>query len=248
MLKYGHRTGDWFEEIIDKMGGEQGAESFLDGELVLTERPAPTVPRRVSVAKLMALAIDGAVSTEDIEECLEPKWTVDEKTGVIYLILPATTGRTGEQWPAHFEKKGDRVSDWAKSVLRSDKFQPTMGVVNRVAILPGKLWKDSERLTKRIRKDAYAGTFTKEKLIDPNAEVSCIIRDYLTDEEIKMLGLWYVVGMHDPIEDSDGDPYLLGADRYDDGRYLGACCDYPDTQWYDGGGFAFSVPQVNPEN
>ena len=180
------------------------------------------------------------------EALCPPKWTIGEN-GVTYITLPATTGRTGEEWVTCFEKKGDRVSDYAKSVLRSKKFKPTTGVVNRIAVLPAKLWKDSERLTKRICKDAYAGTFTKENLTDPNAEVSCLIRDYLTDEEIEALGLWYIVGMHEPIEDSDGNPDLLSANRDDDGRRLDACYGGPGGQWGGLGGFAFSLSQVVPK-
>ncbi|HRZ30109.1 MAG TPA: hypothetical protein P5274_00335 [Candidatus Paceibacterota bacterium] len=232
------------EAVFNIIGGVEGIARLKRGYLIVVERQAQIPPRRVNMAKLVALAGGSdTMSTEDIEQCLEPKWTVGEN-GVIYLTLPATTGRTGEEWITHFERKGDRLSDYAKSVLLSKKFQPTTGIVNQVAILPAKLWKDNERLTKRIRKDAYAGTFTKEKLTDPNAEVLCLIRDYLTDEEIEMLGLWYIVGMHKPIEDFDGDPFLLSAERRGDGCGLRAYCDDPGHQWHGGGGFAFSVPQV----
>jgi len=32
MSKYGHKTGNWFEAIANKLGGEEGAEKFLRGE------------------------------------------------------------------------------------------------------------------------------------------------------------------------------------------------------------------------
>ena len=34
MSKYGHRNHDWFEAIVNKLGGEEMAEAFLRGELV----------------------------------------------------------------------------------------------------------------------------------------------------------------------------------------------------------------------
>ncbi len=37
MSKYGHRPHNWFEAIVNKMGGEEGAERFLRDELVLSE-------------------------------------------------------------------------------------------------------------------------------------------------------------------------------------------------------------------
>jgi len=239
----GVSLGD-IEAVLNIVGGVDGIVRLKNGDLVVTERQAQITPRRVNIAKLVALAgPSDTVSTEDIEQCLEPKWTMVEN-GVIYITLPTITGRTGEDWITHFEQKGDRPSDYARSVLCSKKFQPTTGVVNRIAILPAKLWKDSERLTKRIRNDAHAGVFTQEKLTDPNAEVSCLIRDYLTDEEIEMLGLWYIVGMHEPIKDSDGNPHLLDAGRSGGGRRLSTCCGSPDVQWSVSGGFAFSLSQV----
>lgn len=33
MSKYGHRTGNWLESIVNKLGGEEAGEAFLRGEL-----------------------------------------------------------------------------------------------------------------------------------------------------------------------------------------------------------------------
>jgi hypothetical protein len=37
MSKYGHRAHNWFEAIVNKIGGEEAAEKFLRGELVVSE-------------------------------------------------------------------------------------------------------------------------------------------------------------------------------------------------------------------
>jgi len=37
MSKYGHRTHNWFESIVNKLGGEEGAEAFLRDELKLVK-------------------------------------------------------------------------------------------------------------------------------------------------------------------------------------------------------------------
>ncbi|MDD2935412.1 MAG: hypothetical protein PHX25_02980, partial [Candidatus Pacebacteria bacterium] len=37
MSKYGHRTQNWFEAIVNKIGGEERAEAFLRGELIVRE-------------------------------------------------------------------------------------------------------------------------------------------------------------------------------------------------------------------
>ena len=37
MAKYGHRTLNWFEDIVNRMGGEERAERFCRDELILVE-------------------------------------------------------------------------------------------------------------------------------------------------------------------------------------------------------------------
>ena len=36
MSKYGHRTGNWLEAVVNKVGGEEAADALLRGELVVT--------------------------------------------------------------------------------------------------------------------------------------------------------------------------------------------------------------------
>ena len=156
------------------------------------------------------------------------------------FTLPSTTGKTGAEWIAHFEKKGDRIGSYAKSVLLSNDFKPTSGVTTEVAVLKGSTFKDNERVTKNIRK--VAG---ERALETPNAEIACLIRDNFTDTEIEAMGLIWIVAMHEPIKDSDGDPNLLDARRSGGGRWLNAYYGKPDSGWNRGGGFAFAVSQVS---
>lgn len=37
MSKYGHRTGNWFEAVVNKLGGEKAAEEFLSGKKVVVD-------------------------------------------------------------------------------------------------------------------------------------------------------------------------------------------------------------------
>ena len=156
------------------------------------------------------------------------------------FTLPSTTGKTGAEWIAHFEKKGDRIGSYAKSVLLSNDFKPTSGVTTEVAVLKGSTFKDNERVTKNIRK--VAG---ERALETPNAEIACLIRDNFTDTEIEAMGLIWIVAMHEPIKDSDGGPRLLGAGRGVDGRWLSAYYDRPGSGWLREDGFAFAVSQVS---
>ncbi len=162
-----------------------------------------------------------------------------EQDGVIYFSV-TSNGMTGPQWIEHFEKKGIQLSKWAKDVLLSPDFKPTNGVTTEVAVLKGMLFEDNDRVTSKIR--AEAG---KRKLVKPNAELGCLIRDMFTDEEIAAMGLVWIVAFHEPIKDSGGGPGLLSASRGDDGRWLRAYYDGPGGRWRRDGGFAFAVSQVS---
>jgi hypothetical protein len=159
-----------------------------------------------------------------------------EQDGVVYCTLPATDGTTGEEWIARLEDKGFRIGDYAKSILRSKGFVPTNGITNEIAILKGMLFEDSNRITKKIRAEADKRKFTK-----PNAEVACLIREMFTDKELEAMGLWWIVAMHEPIKDFDGDSGLLSVNRDDDGLWLYAYYDRPNGKWNRDNGFAFVV-------
>ena len=177
------------------------------------------------------------------------EWVVSKQThswheedGVIYFSV-TSDGTTGEDWIKRLEGNGFRVGDYAKQVLRSPDFKPTNGVTTEVAVLKGMLFEDNDRITKKIRAEA-----DKRKLSKPNAELACLIREKFTDKEIEAMGLWYIVAMHEPINDSDGGPHLLLAYRFDDGRWLIAYDGRPDYRWGRGGGFAFAVSQVSSQH
>ena len=172
----------------------------------------------------------------------EPTRSWREEDGVIYFSV-TSDGTTGEDWIKRLEGNGFRVGDYAKQVLRSPDFKPTNGVTTEVAVLKGMLFEDNDRITKKIRAEA-----DKRKLSKPNAELACLIREKFTDKEIEAMGLWWIVAMHEPINDSDGDPGLLRADRYGGGRWLSACYGRPGYGWSRDSGFAFAVSQVGSQS
>ncbi|OGF87625.1 hypothetical protein A3B19_02420 [Candidatus Giovannonibacteria bacterium RIFCSPLOWO2_01_FULL_46_32] len=161
-----------------------------------------------------------------------------EEDGVIYFSV-ISDSTTGEDWINRLESKGFCEGDYAKQVLRSQDFKPTSGVTTEVAVLKGMLFKDNDRATREIRAEA-----DKRKLEKPNAEVACLIREKFTDRELEAMGLWWIVVMHEPINDSVGCPSLLFADRDGDGRWLRAYDGRPGFRWHRGHGFAFAVSQV----
>ena len=172
------------------------------------------------------------------EPCWSNKQKWEEKDGVIYFSV-TSDGTTGPQWIKRLESKGFRLmSDYAKQVLCSPDLKPTTGIVSNIRVLKGELFKDSDRITKNIRNEA-----NKRKLTTPNAEIACLIRENFSDNDIKAMGLVWIIIMHEPINDSDGDPRLLNANRHVAGRWLYASYDRPDDRWNREGGFAFVASQ-----
>jgi hypothetical protein len=162
--------------------------------------------------------------------------------GVIYITI-TSDGTTGPEWVKRLEGKGFDVRDSAKRVLDSEDFKPTNDVTIEIAILKGMLFKDDNRITKNIRAEA-----DKRKLIKPNAEAACLIREKFTDEEIKAMGLRCIVVMHESFKGNGGYTYLLCADSSARDNGLVACIDenndetIRDEWWQDDDGFAFVVP------
>lgn len=167
-----------------------------------------------------------------------------EKEGVIYFEV-ISDGTTGPVWIERLENKGFRISKWAKDVLNSKDFKSTSGVNYKIAVLKGTMFSNDDRITSKIRVCAEDfRTHEGNKLEKPNAEIACLIREMFSDEELKAMGLWWIVVFHEPIKDSDGDPYLLAARRDHEGRWLSTYSDRPDGHWYSDDGFAFVVSQV----
>jgi hypothetical protein len=163
------------------------------------------------------------------------RWT--EKDGVIYFTI-TSNGKTGDDWITHFEGKKLPVGSYAQSVLRHKNFKPTKaGTVHNITVLKGELFSDEDRITKNIRAEAK-----KRKMTDPHAEVACLIRDAFSNKEIEEMGLSWIITMHEPIPDSDGDPSVLGA-RGSGDYELDACRGILGSSWNRDGGFAFSASQ-----
>jgi len=167
---------------------------------------------------------------------LSEKWR--EVDGVIHFIV-TSDGTTGEQWITRLEKAGKKNSKEAKYILRSPDFKPTSGVTTEIVVLKGMLFSDDNRITANIRAEA-----DKRGLTVLNAEAACLIREMFTDQDLADMGLYWIVVMHEPINDSGGNPSLLNANRNGDGSWLSAFYGNADNRWNRDDGFAFAGVQV----
>ena len=161
-----------------------------------------------------------------------------EQDGVIYFSVTSNS-MTGEQWIERLESKGFRLSGYAEQLLLSPDFKPTDGITTEVAVLKGMLFKDNDRITKKIRVEADRRGLTK-----PNAEVACLIRERLSDEELKAMGFWWIIAMHEPINVAGGDPRLLSVGWHGHSKWLLADYGVSGLMWGRENGFAFVASQV----
>ncbi len=189
---------------------------------------------RVRLVEVSENGSEGAVITT-VPTPVE--WTVDNEGNIHFALT--SNGMTCEEWELHLERRGLRIGDYARKLLRRASEAPSSGVIYNIVVLPGKKFSDSDRITKKIRAAA-----DKKGWLKPHWEVACLIRDTFTDEQLEAMGLWYIVTMHEPIKDSDGGPGLLDSRRGAGGRWLGARDDGPDDRWCDNGGFAFDESSV----
>lgn len=163
-----------------------------------------------------------------------------EKTKSFVEIKTLTSdGRTGEQFLVDLKKAGMSVGDYAKGIMKSKEFNATVttGTKYRVAVMKGSEFTDSERNTANIRKE-----IAKVGGIMPPAELSPLLRLNFTDTEIKALGLFWIIPMHQPIDDSDGRPILLGLSANDVRDQLLAYSGIEASGWVVSDGFAFLLP------
>ncbi len=101
----------------------------------------------------------------------------------------------------------------------------TTGKTYKIAIIPGNFFSDKERIMANVRKEIDCRGWLHGDKISP--EIACLLRKDVSDQEIDDLGLDWLVIMHEPIKDSDGDLGLLSMYRSVDG-ILGTDYDLPD--------------------
>lgn len=172
------------------------------------------------------------------KKVIEPsRWSM--RDGIIYFSV-TSDGTTGPEWVSRLETRGFRIRQFARTVLQSRHFVPTCGVKTEVAVLPGTLIEDQDRVTKKILSLGAVRGFRM-----PNPEISCLIREAFTDEQIGEMGLSCILPMHRPIDDALGYETFLGAYRGEQGRWLWNLYDHPGRIWGRGVGFAF-VAKAEP--
>jgi len=163
-----------------------------------------------------------------------------EQNGVIYFSVESDRA-TGTEWIERFKRRGLELKGYVRDVLRSRDFRHASSEVTNVVVFRRDFFQYNEEHLQEIRALA-----SERKLIAPNAEVACLIREQFSDEEIEEMGLAFVIVMHEPFVDflgrpniltvgsrfSTHDSRLLEAGDYEQKDLLGVQC-----------GFAFQFPR-----
>lgn len=176
---------------------------------------------------------DGSITGQIMQAVLEHRnpWKVHKGFEV------TSDGRTGVEFIHSLEKAKYNLGDWAKEVLKKPTFISTTGQKYKLVVIKGEEFSDNDRITSKIRAEA-----AKRGYLTPPAEVTPLLREHLSDEEIKRRGLYWLIVMHEPIADSAGHPSVLGLSRSDEGRWLNAFDGSARRKWLHDDGFVFVQP------
>ncbi len=129
MSKYGHRTHNWFEAVVNKLGGEEEAERFLRGDLVAAEK---------------------------WRMVFSEKWQ-SNSDGVHFPLV--SDGTTGPEWIKRLENKGYSVDGYAKKLLKLPEFKPTNNMTAEIIVIRSEMFTGAERTTENIRAFAKANNY-----------------------------------------------------------------------------------------
>lgn len=149
-------------------------------------------------------------------------WT--EKEGVIYFSV-MLDGTKGPDWTKRLENKNIRSGYWAQKALLADGFKPSPKGKVTIAIIKGKVIEDRKRSFGKILLEGE-----RRRYVMPGPDVSCLIRERLSDEDLEDMGLYSIVTMHRPII-VDSYPYSLSASRGTDCARIDAYSVNPDELW-----------------
>ncbi len=168
----------------------------------------------------------------------QANWAVTIKDGVIYFSL-ISEGTSGGDWVSRLKDQGYRLDKLAEERLRSSRFIVTSGRMFQIAILPGSLFSDTDRREEKIWELA-----SRLQLQALSPEAACLIREYISDNDLKVLGLWWLKVMESPAAEGSK---TLGIDRCGLGNWLTVSYGpRPDGTWGRDGGFAFLSLNLNP--
>ncbi|MBI2035667.1 MAG: hypothetical protein HYT12_03210 [Candidatus Liptonbacteria bacterium] len=146
MSKYGHREHNWFEAIVNRLGGEEAAESFLRGELEVKEVEAffrVTGKLSITIPALPRPTLGELQSRYGWMRSVDDSSTTEEATLVLGTVLRSGEDSIGDV--VEYERRlaplagkllGFQHAEWL--VANQDRFPKLAKVLGKVYIdFPG---------------------------------------------------------------------------------------------------------------
>jgi len=166
------------------------------------------------------------IPTSQTVSATKPERAWFEKNGHVCFSV-TSNGMTGAEWIQHFYKKRVDLPPQTLEMLRSEHFKPTTNLYTEIVTLRPSFRIDYKRM--RRLGEEY-------RLITPNIEIACLIRDKFTNKQIKEMGIYSIIVMHEPIDRR----ILLVEFDYILGEVLCGCHYYDSGEtWHRPVGFAF---------
>jgi len=113
------------------------------------------------------------------------KWIEEDK--ICYFSV-TSKGWTGKRWVEFFTSTGVEIGPLTKGLILSDKFKPTKGITYKIAVFRGDFFLDTTRMLSNIFNTAESKEFDIL-----NIEAACLMREYLKDADIRMMGINWVI-------------------------------------------------------
>ena len=206
------------------------------------------VIKRIDTGKLNALVINlmEAMGTNSPAEAVaninslkwipqpsERGWWFDENyKALIRCNLRRLSHMRPSEWGRALLQSDIEVSEGVREILFGHNDLDFTSQHTEIVIFPGGNWDDADRITSSIiRHGTREHTFVQLKLED-----ACIIRDRLTKDDFKKMGLNGIVTMHEPL-----DGRLFVSETLERGEVFETLSASDRDYWPKSFGFAFGV-------
>ncbi len=214
---------------------EQGAtvesiqRAYESGIIAAALNPAADFSRMPAIMELLGLQLNyrgvfnGVSSETDISD---------------YGFVANSAGLTGQGFIVHWGEKF-RSTSTAKDVVGRTCFRPTWHEEYRMQILFGADFSNDDRHKSKILAEA-----TRRGYRTLPIEAALLLREAISDDILKRLGLYRLIGMHEPVRDSSGRQSLLGISSQN-GSFVIACeSERNGVPWLRTDGFVFLGPKA----
>lgn len=182
------------------------------------------------------------VATRLEEYAFGPQMKWIERDGVLYFPVQRQYTDVNVPWIDRLQRQGHAVHDRARDVLRSPGFAQGRVGVERLVILRGTLVRDVDRKTGNLHRKAVRGDFAGARMRIVAPDVTCLVREKFTNEDLEVMGVRWLVFMHEPIKDSSRDLNLFSIYHSTSlGWQFFAYYTDPEFSWGEDTGFVFGL-------